>query len=135
MASRTYSALGAGWATWIDLDGSGKAGIVLTRESGPHAFVKDAAQAQDVFNVVRGPAIDNMPGAGGENTRAFTQEFPQTELARIKVVSEQAYAAQFEAAAKRAEEAETEEIDDVPAAPTATAKKASKRSARKTATA
>lgn len=101
MPSRTYSALGLGWATWIDLDGDDKGPVILTsnKNGTPPAYLERAADAERIFGVKRGAAIDNQPG--NEQARSFVQEFPADALARIKIESSQFYAEQFEDAADK----------------------------------
>lgn len=99
MATRTYHAIGLGWATLIALDGEDKdSPVVLTSKDNtkPHCYVKSAAEAERVFGVVKGPPCDNMPDA--PTVRSFSQDFPPETLNRIKVESAQFYAEQFAAA-------------------------------------
>lgn len=98
MASRTYNALGLGWATWIDLDGDGEGPVILTssKNGTPHAYLEQAEDALRVFGVRRGSPIDNQPG--NEQSRSFVTSFSEDALARIKVESADFYKEQFDAA-------------------------------------
>lgn len=117
MATRTSQALGLGWATWIDLDSDTEDGpVMLTSKNNthPHAFCRDAAEAQDVFGVKRGAYIDRLPG--NPQHSSFVQSFSPEAMERIKVESAQFYAEQFKAAEAKAAEADTV-VEDEPAKP------------------
>lgn len=118
MATRTYNAIGLGWATWIE-DGDGSVILTSKKNDQPHACCVDADEAEDVFHVTRGEPIDNLPADG--NTRSFSQSFSPEMLKHLKADSKAFYAEQFAAAA------ETTPIDAAAVAGTAAPKRARKK--------